>query len=123
MLFPQVFVSLFNNDPRLVGYAVWAVRIYMSAAVLFGIQLPCQMTFVALGNAKASLFLAVLRKIILLIPLIFILPNFFANKAFAVFLAEPAADVLAVAATAVLFAVQFRRSMTALDSGGPRKAS
>ncbi len=123
MLFPQVFVSLFNNAPGLVGYAVWAVRIYMSAAVLFGIQLPCQMTFVALGNAKASLFLAVLRKIILLIPLIFILPNFFANKAFAVFLAEPAADVLAVAATAVLFAVQFRRSMTALDSGGPRKAS
>ena len=66
----------------------------MGATCLFGVQIACQQTFVALGNAKTSLFLAVLWKIILLIPLIYILPNFFANKAFAVFLAEPVADFL-----------------------------
>mgnify|MGYP003300491348 CR=1 FL=1 len=58
----------------------------------FGVQIACQQTFVALGNAKTSLFLAALRKIILLVPLIYILPCFFADKAFAVFLAEPVAD-------------------------------
>lgn len=114
-LFPRVFVQIFNNDPALVDYAARALRIYMGTTCLFGIQIACQQTFVALGNAKTSLFLAVLRKIILLIPLIYILPNFFANKAFAVFLAEPVADFLAVAATASMFAVQFKRSMAELE--------
>lgn len=76
---------------------------------------PVSQTFVALGNAKISLFLAVLRKIILLIPFIYILPNFFADKAFAVFLAEPVADFLAVCTTATMFAVHFKKSMTALE--------
>ncbi|MCI9644987.1 MAG: MATE family efflux transporter [Oscillibacter sp.] len=117
-LFPRVFVQVFNNDPALVDYAAWALRIYMGTTCLFGIQIACQQTFVALGNAKTSLFLAVLRKIILLIPLIYILPHFFANKAFAVFLAEPVADFLAVASTASMFAVQFKRSMAELEQGG-----
>ena len=119
-LFPRVFVQVFNNDPALVDYAAWALRIYMGTTCLFGIQIACQQTFVALGNAKTSLFLAVLRKIILLIPLIYILPHFFANKAFAVFLAEPVADFLAVASTASMFAVQFKRSMAELEQGGNR---
>ena len=113
--FPRMFVLIFNNNPELVDYAVWALRIYMGTTCLFGIQIACQQTFVALGNAKTSLFLAVLRKIVLLIPLIYILPNFFADKAFAVFLAEPAADFLAVSTTAAMFAVQFRRSMAELE--------
>ena len=113
--FPRAFVQIFNNSPAMVEYASSALRIYMAATGIFGIQVACQQTFVALGNAKASLFLAVLRKIILLVPLIYILPNFFADKVFAVFLAEPVADFLAVCATAALFAVQFRRSMAALD--------
>ena len=117
-LFPRVFVQVFNNDPALVDYAAWALRIYMGTTCLFGIQIACQQTFVALGNAKTSLFLAVLRKIILLIPLIYILPHFFANKAFAVFLAEPVADFLAVASTASMFAAQFKRSMAELEQGG-----
>lgn len=115
-LFPEMFVLIFNNSPALVDYAAWALRIYMAATGIFGIQIACQQTFVALGNAKISLFLAVLRKIILLIPLIYILPNFFADKAFAVFLAEPVADLLAVCTTAVMFSVQFRRSMAALEA-------
>ena len=113
--FPRAFALLFNNDPQLVDYAARALRIYMAAAGMFGIQMACQQTFIALGNAKTSLFLAVLRKIILLIPLIYILPNFFADKAFAVFLAEPVADILAVTTTAILFSLQFKRSMAELE--------
>ena len=98
-----------------MAYAAWALRIYMGATGIFGIQIACQQTFMALGNAKTSLFLAVLRKIILLVPLIYILPNFFADKAFAVFLAEPVADFLAVCTTAVMFFLQFRKTMAKLD--------
>ena len=118
-LFPQMFVALFSSDPSLVDYGAWALRIYMGATGIFGIQIACQQTFVAIGNAKTSLFLAVLRKLILLIPLIYILPPFFADKAFAVFLAEPVADLLAVATTSVLFSRQFRRAMTQLERHHP----
>ncbi len=116
-LFPQVFARIFNNSPELVEYTAWALRIYMAASGIFGIQIACQQTFVSLGNAKTSLFLAVLRKIILLIPLIYILPSFFANKVFAVFLAEPVADALAVTTTAIMFAMQFRPAMEKLETG------
>ena len=116
-LFPQVFARIFNNSPELVEYTAWALRIYMAASGIFGIQIACQQTFVSLGNAKTSLFLAVLRKIILLIPLIYILPSFFANKVFAVFLAEPVADALAVTTTAIMFAMQFRPAMEKLEAG------
>jgi len=115
-MFPRMFVLIFNNSPSLVEYAARALRVYMGTTCLFGVQIACQQTFVALGNAKTSLFLAVLRKIILLIPLIYILPNFFADKAFAVFLAEPVADFLAVVTTASMFAVQFKRSMAELET-------
>ena len=115
-LFPQVFVALFSSDPALVDYGAWALRIYMGATGIFGIQMACQQTFVSIGNAKTSLFLAVLRKLILLIPLIYILPPFFADKAFAVFLAEPVADLLAVTTTAILFSRQFRRALAQLES-------
>ena len=113
-LMPQVFAGIFTPDPELQAYAAWALRIYMAATGIFGVQIACQQTFIALGNAKASLFLAVLRKIILLIPLIYILPHFFTNKVFGVFLAEPVADVLAVCTTACMFAIQFKKSMAQL---------
>ena len=113
--FPRLFALLFSSAPELVSYAAWALRIYMAATGIFGVQIACQQTFIALGNAKTSLFLAILRKIILLIPLIFILPHFFTDKVFAVFLAEPVADVLAVTTTAVMFARQFKRSMAELE--------
>ena len=114
-LMPQVFAGIFTPDPELQAYAAWALRIYMAATGIFGVQIACQQTFIALGNAKASLFLAVLRKIILLIPLIYILPHFFTNKVFGAFLAEPVADVLAVCTTACMFAIQFKKSMAALE--------
>ena len=113
--FPRLFALLFSSAPELVSYAAWALRIYMAATGIFGVQIACQQTFIALGNAKTSLFLAILRKIILLIPLIYILPHFFTNKVFAVFLAEPVADFLAVCTTAAMFAVQFKKSMSELE--------
>ncbi len=118
-LFPRAFILIFNNDPALVEYAAWAVRIYMGCSGIFGIQIACQQTFVALGNAKTSLFLAVWRKIILLIPLIYllpaILPETLISKTMAVFLAEPVSDFLAVATTAALFSVRFRRALRDMD--------
>ena len=102
-LFPGMFVLIFNDDPELVAYGTWALRVYGAGMFAIGMQHACQQSFVALGQAKISLFLALLRKFILLIPLIFILPHFFANQVFAVFLAEPVADILAASTTGTLF--------------------
>lgn len=126
MISPQLFVLIFNNDPELVDFASHALRIYMAVSCIFGIQIACQQTFIALGNAKASLFLALLRKVILLIPLIYIMPIFMADKTTAVFMSEPVADILAVTTTSILFIVQFKKSMkeisTPLDNTTPINA-
>jgi len=106
-LFPDVFIALFNDKPELVEVARRTIRVYMAGIFAFGVQSACQQTFVALGQAKISLFLALLRKIILLIPLIFILPHLLADKVFAVWLAEPIADVLAATTTGIMFALRF----------------
>lgn len=117
MLSPGVFVKIFNNDPALVRFASHAMRIYLAACGVFGVQIACQQTFIALGNAKSSLFLALLRKIILLIPLIYLMPVLMpANKTTAVFAAEPVADLLAVATTATLFFFQFRAAMRRMET-------
>ena len=113
---PQVFVSLFTPDPALRAYAAPCLRLYMCAILIFGAQCACQNTFVALGNAKCSFFLACLRKLILLIPLIYLLPHFFEDKVMAVFLAEPVADVLAVSTTLIMFTVVFRKTMRRLEA-------
>ncbi len=109
MIFTNAFVSLFTNDPTLKSYAVWSARVYLGTAFVTAAQNSCQQTFVALGQAKVSVFLALLRKIILLIPLIFILPYFFENKVFAVLLAEPISDFIAATVTSITFAVQINR--------------
>lgn len=119
MLTPQALVRLFTPDKQLIDFAVWAVRIYMAVSLLFSVQLSCQQTFIALGNAKTSLFLAVLRKIILLIPLIYLLPQVIPNQVMAVFLAEPIADFIAVCTTAGLFAVQFKQALKAMEEPAP----
>lgn len=109
MITPQAFAMLFTKDTLLIDTTIKAMRIYMAASVLFGIQISCQQTFIALGDAKSSVFLALLRKIILLIPLIYILPTFLSNQVNAVYLAEPVADVTAVAITSGLFIVKFKK--------------
>ena len=108
-LFPGMFVAMFNDKPELVEIAVWTLRVYAAGMFMLGIQNACQQTFVALGQAKISLFLALLRKIILLIPFVFILPHFIANQVLAVFLAEPAADILAALTTGGMFFWRFPR--------------
>ncbi len=118
LLVPQFFVQIFNKDAALVEHTAWAMRIYMAGIFSLGFQLVCQQSFVALGQAKVSLFMACLRKLILLIPLIFILPMFFENKVMAVFLAEPISDVIAALVTTTTF---FRRFDTILDAGPGRK--
>ncbi len=112
MLFPQGFAAMFTNSPELLEFTKTALRIYMACLLLFGIQVSCQMTFTALGNARASIVVAVMRKFILLIPLIYLLPLLLpSDKTTAVYLAEPVADFLAVTFTAVLFTFQFRKAL------------
>jgi len=109
VLAPKVFTGIFTTNAELIDYAAWALRIYMAGIFAFGAQISCQQSFIALGQAPVSLFLACLRKIILLIPLIFILPHFFADKVFGVFLAEPVSDVIAAATTTIIFFSRFNR--------------
>lgn len=111
MLLPNVFAGIFTSDQNLVGYTAWAIRIFLACGFSVGFQISCQQAFMALGQAKISLFMACLRKLILLIPLIFILPVFFQDKATAVFLAEPVSDLIAAAVTTVAFFTFFRRLM------------
>lgn len=109
MFAPRVFITIFTSNADLTQYTVWAMRVYMAASLIFSIQIACQQTFIALGNAKTSVFLALLRKVLLLIPLIFILPQFFSNQVLAVFIAEPIADIIAVSTTALLFTREYKK--------------
>ena len=114
MIFPNFFAGIFTSDVALVEYTAWAIRIFLACGFSVGFQISCQQAFMALGQAKISLVMALLRKVILLIPLIFVLPNFFADKAFAVFLAEPVADIVAAAVTTFMF---FRFFIKMLKAG------
>ena len=110
---PMVFISIFTNDLTLSEYSITAMRIYMGMSLIFGAQIACQQTFIALGKAKQSIFLALWRKVILLIPLIYILPNFVEDKAMGVFLTEPIADTIAVLTTVIMFAYNFKKILSA----------
>ncbi|EMJ5760536.1 MATE family efflux transporter [Clostridioides difficile] len=112
MIFPAFFVSIFNKNPQLLSMTSWSIKIYFAGAFMFGIQIACQQTFLALGKATISLVLALLRKIVLLIPLIFILPTFFNEKLFAVILAEPVADITAATITAISFFIFYKRFLS-----------
>lgn len=116
MVFPQGFAAMFTSEPQLLEFTRTALRIYMACLLLFGIQISCQMTFTSLGNAKASILVAVMRKFILLIPLIYVLPLIFtANQTTAVYMAEPIADFMAVTFTAILFTFQFKKAMAQIS--------
>ncbi len=116
MLFPRGFAGLFTTDAELLVFTGRALRIYMACMFMFGIQIACQMAFNSLGNAKASIVVAVMRKFVLLIPLIYLMPMLFsADKTTAVYLAEPVADFIAVTFTAVLFTFQFKKALKKLE--------
>jgi len=115
MLFPKVFAAMFTPDAALVDFAAGALRIYLGAVFLMGLQTACQMTFVSIGNAPCSIIVAVVRKFVLLLPLIYLMPALLSDKTAAVYMAEPVADVLAVSFTAVLFTFQFKKAMNRLE--------
>lgn len=111
LLIPQFFVRIFNSNPEFVQFTSWTIRIYFAGIFAFGAQIACQQTFLALGQAKISLMLALLRKVVILVPLIFILPNFIGNKLFAVLLAEPVADITAAIVTTIVFGRFYKRTL------------
>ena len=117
MLFPRAFASIFTSEAALLDFTASALRIYCAVLCIFGIQVACQMTFVSLGKALSSVVVAVVRKFVLLLPLIYIVPAFFGEemKTTAVYLAEPIADTLAVTFTAILFAIQFKKALKSMD--------
>ena len=116
MLFPRMFAGIFTPDPTLLDFAAKALRIYCGAMGLFGIQIACQMTFVSLGKAGSSAVVAIMRKFVLLLPLIYLMPRLMADKTMAVYTAEPVADVLAVTFTAILFFFQFRKALRSMEN-------
>ena len=119
MLFPQLFARMFTPNPELIAFTARALRLYCAALFLFGLQIACQMTFVSIGNAPCSIFVAVLRKFILLLPLIYLLPHLLPDQTSAVYLAEPTADVIAMSCTTVLFSRQFKKVLKKLDEPLP----
>lgn len=118
-LFPGVFARMFTPKAELIDFTVTALHIYCGALFLFGIQIACQMAFVSIGAAGCSIIVAVLRKFVLLLPLIYLLPRLLANQTMAVYAAEPVADAIAVTCTAILFSVQFRKALRKLEEPAP----
>ena len=115
MLMPRVFAGIFTPDAQLLDFTAKALRIYCAGLGLFGIKIACQMTFVSLGNALCSMTVAIMRKFVLLLPLIYLMPALVADKTMGVYMAEPVADVLAVTFTAILFFFVFRKAMKQLE--------
>lgn len=116
-LFPQTFAGIFTSDSALLDFTAHAIRLYFGVLCIFGIQLACQTTFVALGNARSSILVAIMRKFILLLPLIYLMPALFpGDRTSAIYLAEPVADVLAVSFTVLLFRVQFKKALERIDT-------
>ncbi|MBR6825603.1 MAG: MATE family efflux transporter [Oscillospiraceae bacterium] len=109
--FPRIFVSIFTPESELIRFASRALRIYFFGMGLFGIQIACQMTFVSLGKSGSSVVVAVVRKFVLLLPLIYIMPRLSADPTMGVYRAEPIADILAVIFTTILFAFQFKKAL------------
>jgi Na+-driven multidrug efflux pump len=111
MLFPRSFVSIFTTDSRLIEMTASFIPIYFLGVYIYGLQIICQQIFVSLGQAKISLFIATLRKIILLVPLIYILPNFFENKQFGVIVSEPISDIISATTAITLFMVFYKKRL------------
>ena len=112
MCFPKMFISMFNTEPAMLAFAPTPLRVYIGALGIFGAQVACQMAFNSLGNAKASILVAVMRKFILLLPLIYIVPHIWtSNPTMAVYLAEPIADFISVVFTVLLFRSQFKKAI------------
>lgn len=116
MLFPRFFAGLFTADESLLELADSSMPVFVAGGLIFGIQMACQATFMGLGKAGISLFVALWRKVILLIPLAMILPRFFGVEG--IFWAEPAADITSALTAGVLFYLTVWRKT--LRNGGTK---
>ena len=116
MFAPQLFIGIFTADAQLMEFSKWAMRIYMATSLVFGIQIACQMTFTSLGKAVNSIVVAVVRKFVLLLPLIYIMPHVVSNPTTGVYMAEPIADIIAVLFTSVLFSFQFKKALAEIQN-------
>ena len=121
LFFPEFFAGMFTPDPELLAFASRVLPIYCGAIVIFGIQTACQLTFVAIGFAGSSILVAVVRKFVLLLPLIYLMPRLVEDQTLGVYMAEPAADVLAVLFTVILFSIRFRKALGGMSD--PKKGS
>ena len=115
MLFPAAFASIFTKDSDMIAFAASYLRIYCGALGIFGAQIACQMTFVSLGKALSSMAVAIMRKFVLLLPLIYLMPLFFESKTLGVFTAEVVADVISVIFTVILFTFQFKKTIKSIE--------
>ena len=116
MLAPRFYAGIFTPDQALLDFTAPVLRIYAAGVGLFGIQMACQMTFTSLGKAGSSILVAVVRKFVLLMPLIYLMPMLVENKTRGVYMAEPVSDIIAVTFTAILFFFEFRRTMKKLEA-------
>ena len=110
MLRPALFAGLFTTDPELIVIVEKVLPVYIAGMAIFGLQSGVQSSFLGLGQAKISLFIALLRKVILLIPLALILPHFFGVMG--VYYAEPIADVCSVITAVTLFLCNIRKILS-----------
>lgn len=134
MICSHFFVSIFASDPKTIEFASWALKIYLFGSGIFGAQIACQQSFMALGQAKISLCMAITRKIILLIPLIYIFPYLIGGTSFAmmmssgvvsmvkdganvfaVLFAEPVSDIIAACITTYMFMRFYRKELKKPD--------
>lgn len=117
IIFPSFFVSLFTNDPELGAYASKMLSIFLLAMPLFGFQMAAQMTFTSIGYAKNAILVACMRKFILIIPLIYILPALMpSNRVLAVFLSEPISDIISIIFASTLFFFSFRKALKGMKN-------
>lgn len=114
-LVPRMFVSIFTADASLVDFKAPMLKIYLGGLFLFGIQIACQMRFTSLDKAVNSIIVAVVRKFVLLLPLIYIMPHLVSNPTVGVYTAEPIADIVAILFTSVLFTVQFKKALAEIQ--------
>ena len=114
VLAPGVYAGIFTNNEDLIRLTCQVMPVYFLGITIFGLQSACQSTFLALGQAKVSLFIALLRKVILLIPLAVIFPKFMGVMG--VYRAEPVADVISVVTTCVLFVLTMRKVLRDMDN-------
>ena len=109
MVNPRFVASIFTNDANLIAYTEGTMRVYLAALQIYGIQVACQYSFVALDQPKKAIFMTIWRKVIILIPLIFLLPQVVPDSTMGVYLAEPIADTIAVCTTGPLFFYYFKK--------------